>query len=171
MIHTSPSRRRLLATGGVALGVAIAGCSDANSQGDGTDDSATALDEPLAVSSATHYQGPACACCDEYVPYLEGNLEGDLDVEVTDELGAVKAGFGVPQTLQSCHTVELEGYVFEGHLPVEPIADYLEAEPDSLGIALPGMPAGSPGMGGEKSEPWTVYELFEDGEYEPFDEI
>ena len=170
MTDTPLSRRTLLTTGAVAVGVAVAGCIDDGS----AEPTASALDEPLAVASATQYQGPACACCDEYPPYLDDQLDGDLAVEVFDgqqDLEERKRELGVPRDLWSCHTVVLDGYVFEGHLPTEPIEAFLETEPGSLGIALPGMPAGSPGMGGEKDETWAIYEFSADGDAEVFTEV
>ncbi|WP_290812666.1 DUF411 domain-containing protein [Halovivax sp.] len=170
MTDTPLSRRALLVAGAVAVGTAAAGCSDGGDPESGASD----LDESLAVASATQYQGPSCACCDEYPPYLDEHLDGELAVEVFDEQQALaerKTELGVPRDLWSCHTVVLDGYVFEGHLPVEPIEAFLEAEPDSLGIALPGMPTGSPGMGGEKDETWTIYEFSADGSAEVFTEV
>ena len=169
MIHRSAPRRTFLAASVVTAGLAIAGCV-----GDDDDAPASDLDDPLAVASATQYQGPSCACCDEYPPYLDEHLDGELAVEVLDEQQALeerKTELDVPRDLWSCHTVVLDGYVFEGHLPVEPIEAFLEAEPDSLGIALPGMPTGSPGMGGEKDETWTIYEFSADGSAEVFTEV
>ncbi|WP_254864348.1 DUF411 domain-containing protein [Halovivax gelatinilyticus] len=167
MINTT--RRTLLALGASTVGLGVAGCI-----GDGSDPPSSDLDGNLAADTATQYQGPTCACCDEYQPYLEDHLDADLAVEVLDDQPALlerKADLGVPSTLRSCHTLVLDGSVFEGHLPVEPIQEYLETETDSVGIALPGMPAGSPGMGGSKDETWTIYEFYADGETDVFDEI
>ncbi len=154
---TDTSRRAALAGGASAIVGAIAGCL-----GDGTDEWET--DTTLSVTAATLYQGESCDCCGVYAEYLQDHLDGDLEVAVTDDLAAVKEERGVDSSLQSCHTVDLEGYVIEGHVPVEVVATLLEDEPDVDGIALPGMPAGSPGMGGEKDETWTIYELDATGE-------
>ena len=170
MTSSPISRRTLLATGALALGAAVAGCSD-DADPAGADAPGSEPDGPLAVASATQYQGPACGCCDEYTPYLESHLDGEVAVEVTDELAEQKAALGVPRELRSCHTVVLDGYVFEGHLPAEPIAQFLDDDTDWLGIALPGMPAGSPGMGGQKGESWTIYAFDEAGEFAAYVEL
>ena len=117
------------------------------------------VDETLTVGSAVQYQGPSCDCCGVYADYLQDNLDRELEVTVTDDLTLVKEEYGIRTDLQSCHTVELNGYAVEGHMPVEIIATLLDEEPDIEGIALPGMPAGSPGMGGEKDGTWRVYEI------------
>lgn len=119
--------------------------------------------DKLAVESAIQHQGPACDCCDVYAEYLDGHLTSDLQVAVDDAMGETKAELGVPREVQSCHTVVLDGHVVEGHVPVEVIDAFLAEDPDVDGIALPGMPAGSPGMGGTKRETWTFYG-FRDGE-------
>ena len=73
----------------------------------------------------------------------------------------------IPSELESCHTTEVAGYFVEGHVPVEAIDKLLEEKPDIDGIALPGMPAGSPGMGGLKTEDFVIYAL-KDGEASVF---
>lgn len=163
----SRTRRAVLA-GGVALaGVGLAGCL-----GDGTDQWET--DGVIAAASATQIQGESCSCCGQYADYFRDHLDGSLDVESVgnqDELVAMKRDRGIPAEYQSCHTVDLDEYVFEGHLPVEAIASYLDDGPGTIGLALPGMPAGSPGMGGSQDEPFTIYELTGDGGAEPYMEL
>ena len=160
----TPSRRTVLAAGATAIGISVAGCL-----GDGTDD--WEQEGTLPVASATQYQGPSCDCCDVYADYLQDHLETELDVLVTDELDAVKQEYGIESDLRSCHTVVLDGYVVEGHMPVEVIATLFDDEPDVDGIALPGMPSGSPGMGGSKSETWTIYELEDGGDATVYTEL
>lgn len=150
------SRRDVLAAGAGALGVITAGCL-----GTSTDDWET--DETIAATTATQYQGPNCNCCGRYAEYLDAHLDGGLAVETTDDTETVKAEHGIPSEYWACHTVELDGYVFEGHLPVEAIQTFLDDDPGLNGIVLPEMPAGSPGMGGEKDEPFAIYELTDEG--------
>lgn len=153
------SRRKLLAAG-ISSGVALlAGCLS-----DNTDDWDT--DETLQVASAVQYQSPNCNCCDVYAEYLDDHLEPALTVEQVENLDAIKADHGIHADLRSCHTVELDGYVVEGHIPVEIVSSMLADQPDLTGISLPGMPSGSPGMPGEKDEPWTIYGFDEDGYFE-----
>ena len=77
--------------------------------------------------------------------------EHGADVEVTDDddRAVFRAERGIPDSVSSCHTAIVEGYVVEGHVPVGAIERLLRDRPDALGLALPGMPADSPGMGGD----------------------
>ncbi len=109
----------------------------------------------LAAELATVYRSPSCGCCEEWVAYLKSN-GFDATVVPTDDLSAVKAKMHVPAEMQSCHTALIGGYVVEGHVPVEAIAKLLAEKPQIMGIAVPGMPEGSPGMPGPK-EPFTAY--------------
>ena len=89
---------------------------------------------------------------------------------LTDDLNAVKQEHGVPQDLASCHTTIAEGYVIEGHIPAADVQRLLAETPDVRGIAVPGMPIGSPGMEiGDDREPYTVFSFDESG-VEPFAE-
>jgi hypothetical protein len=111
-----------------------------------------------AAKQATVYKSPTCGCCKEYVGYLRqhGYQVTAIDVEDTS---AVKKRHGVPGHLESCHTTVIDGHVVEGHVPVGAIRKMLAAKPRVKGIALPGMPQGSPGMSGNKTEPFVVYEI------------
>lgn len=150
MINTP--RRALLTAGASAIGTALAGCLTA-----GTDNWEGA--ETIPATSATMYKGPNCNCCDSYGEYLDASLTADLETVVTEDLTAVKTDHGIGLDLRSCHTVELDEYLIEGHIPAETVSTLFEDEPEISGIALPGMPPGSPGMGGEKGETWTIYEI------------
>lgn len=78
-------------------------------------------------------------------------------IDIADgELGALKGKLGIPSELASCHTAEVGGYVVEGHVPADVIDELLSEEPDLTGLALPGMPPGSPGMGGEQQGPLQI---------------
>ncbi|PGF14166.1 metal-binding protein [Natrinema sp. CBA1119] len=150
MINTS--RRAVLTAGASTIGAAFAGCLT-----DGTDEWET--DETIPVTSATMYKGPNCSCCDSYGEHLDASLRTDLETSVTEDLTAVKNNHGIDANLRSCHTIELDDYLIEGHIPAEIVTTLFKDEPKISGIALPGMPPGSPGMGGEKSGTWTVYEI------------
>jgi hypothetical protein len=91
------------------------------------------------------YSSPSCGCCSNWVGYLEGHGY-TVTVEHVTNLAAVKAEHNVPPTMQSCHTAVIDGYVIEGHVPVEDIERLLRERPDVVGIAVPGMPVNSPGM-------------------------
>lgn len=116
------------------------------------------------------YKDPGCSCCDRYADYL-GSHGRTTDVRATDQMQRLKTEYGVPSRVTSCHTIVTDGYVIEGHVPIRAVRRLVGDRPDLVGIALPGMPAGSPGMGGVKSEPFVVYEIRSDGSVEPFMEV
>lgn len=97
------------------------------------------------TSVITVYKVATCGCCSKWGGYLEESGFTVLVEEVQD-FGAVKDQYQVPAQLQSCHTAILDGYVIEGHVPLREIERLLEQRPHIIGIAVPGMPPGSPGM-------------------------
>ena len=100
----------------------------------------------------------SCGCCYGYVLFLE---EEKFKVKQTDmrSLHLIKKKYNIPLEMQSCHTTVLGKYFIEGHVPIEAINKLLKEKPDIDGIALPGMPIGTPGMPGEKEEPYIIYQL------------
>ena len=112
---------------------------------------------------ATLYKAPQCGCCEAYADYLRENGFA-VTVEPTEHLPRIKREYGVPGPLEGCHTTLVGGYVVEGHVPVNVLLRLLTERPDIKGISLPGMPAGSPGMFGEKTGPFTILEI---GDGEP----
>jgi hypothetical protein len=110
----------------------------------------------------TLYKNPQCTCCESYAQYLEKN-GFKVDVKPTNDLAEISRNAGVPGDLEGCHTMFVGGYVVDGHVPVEIIRRLLAERPQIAGITLPGMPAGSPGMTGPKTEPWTIYAVTKDG--------
>lgn len=112
----------------------------------------------LAAAPATLYKSPSCGCCAAYVTHLEQNGY-TVEAEHPADLGGVKRRFGVPSQLVSCHTMVLDGYTFEGHVPVDAVERTLRERPRIGGLSVPGMPAGSPGMGGTLRPPLRVYTL------------
>jgi hypothetical protein len=110
------------------------------------------------LKKAMLYKNPQCGCCAEYAKYL-GQNGFDVQVEETFDLPSVKREHGVPAALEGCHTTLVDGYVIEGHVPADIIQRLLREKPAIKGISLPGMPMGSPGMGGAKTAPLTVYEI------------
>ncbi|KLK93124.1 metal-binding protein [Microvirga vignae] len=97
---------------------------------------------------------PTCGCCGAWVEHVRS---AGFTVEVIEspEMNRVKARLGVPQDLASCHTAEIGGYVIEGHVPADSIKRLLAENPSAKGLAVPGMPAGSPGMEVAGMEPET----------------
>jgi hypothetical protein len=115
-----------------------------------------------AQTKATVYKSPYCGCCESYIARL-GKAGIEVTVKNVEKLDIVKRMTGVPEQLESCHTMMIGGYVVEGHVPLAAVKRLLAERPKIRGIALPGMPQGSPGMGGEKAGPFTIYSLTESG--------
>jgi hypothetical protein len=111
---------------------------------------------------ATLYKNPQCSCCEGYGQYLEKN-GFKIDVKPTNDLAEISRNAGVPEDLEGCHTMFVGGYVVDGHVPVDVIRKLLAEKPAIAGITLPGMPSGSPGMTGPKTETWTIYAVTKDG--------
>ena len=107
---------------------------------------------------ATLYKNPQCSCCEGYAAYLRDN-GFDVDVKPTTDLAEISRKAGVPEAMEGCHTAFIDGYVVDGHVPVAVIEKLLTERPAIAGITLPGMPMGSPGMAGNKTEPFKIYEI------------
>lgn len=118
-----------------------------------------ALADPIA---ATLYKNPQCSCCEGYAAYLRDNGFA-VEVKPTNDLAQISADAGVPAEMEGCHTMFVDGYVVDGHVPADIVKKLVSERPAITGITLPGMPMGSPGMGGEKSGPFTVYAVIKDG--------
>lgn len=111
----------------------------------------------------TTYRSPTCGCCHGWVEHMEAAGFEVNDV-VTDDMAAVKQEHGIPEEMLSCHTSVVGDYVIEGHVPVDAVQRLLEEQPDVAGLALPGMPIGSPGMEfGDRVQPYTVLTFDEQG--------
>jgi hypothetical protein len=129
--------------------------------------SAAGLLSPLTAASqngpsATLYKNPQCGCCEEYATYLRYN-GFRVEVKPTYDLAEISRKAGVPDHLQGCHTMFIDGYVVDGHVPVNVIRRLLAEKPAIAGITLPGMPTGSPGMNGPKTEKLVIYAVTKDG--------
>ena len=104
------------------------------------------------------FKTPSCGCFYGYVLFLE---EEKFKVKQTDmrSLHTIKQKYNIPVEMQSCHTTIMGKYFIEGHVPFEAVEKLLKEQPDIDGIALPGMPIGTPGMPGDKEEPYVIYQL------------
>jgi hypothetical protein len=111
---------------------------------------------------ATLYKNPQCTCCEGYAAYLRQN-GFEVDVKPTNDLAEISQKAGVPEKYQGCHTMFVDDYVVDGHVPVEIVRKLLAERPQIAGITLPGMPAGSPGMTGEKTKTFVIYAVSKDG--------
>ncbi|MDE2361096.1 MAG: DUF411 domain-containing protein [Hyphomicrobiales bacterium] len=117
---------------------------------------AAALGEEIDV-----WRSPFCGCCHLWMKHME-SAGFTVRSNETDDLMAVKRERKVPPDLASCHTAVVAGYTIEGHVPAADVQKLLADRPDALGLVLPGMPAGSPGMG-IGAEPYDVLLLQKDG--------
>ena len=113
-----------------------------------------------AEPAATMYVNPQCGCCQGHANYLRGH-GFKIMVKETRDMSLIRRQHGVPEKLEGCHILLVDGYVVEGHVPAAPIRKLLADRPQIKGISLPGMPDGSPGMTGHKSEPFKIYEITE----------
>jgi hypothetical protein len=126
---------------------------------------------PLALAaetpSVTVYKTPTCGCCSKWVKHLEDH---GFSVQTHDlpDLSSLKRQNGVPWQLASCHTAIVDGYVIEGHVPAEDIERLLDLSPSVSGLAVPGMPIGSPGMEGPNPEAYRVLSFDRAGAVEVF---
>lgn len=123
-----------------------------------------ALPDPPAIRI---YKSPSCGCCGQWVAYLKQNGFRPEIVDM-DDLSTVKRLAQVPDDLVSCHTAVVERYAVEGHVPVEAIRKMLSERPEILGIAVPGMPSGAPGMPGATPERFHVIAFASQGSHQPY---
>ncbi|HVZ16693.1 MAG TPA: DUF411 domain-containing protein [Terriglobales bacterium] len=101
------------------------------------------------------YKTPTCSCCGKWVQHLRNN---GFEVSVQDvaDTTPYRRRYGVPETLGSCHTAVVEGYAIEGHVPASEIQRLLRERPKAKGLAVAGMPVGSPGMESTRSAAFSV---------------
>jgi hypothetical protein len=105
---------------------------------------------------------PYCGCCKQWMAHLQANgfMVSGKDV---DDTAPVRASLGMPAKLGSCHTAVINGYVIEGHVPAEDIKRLLKEKPKAVGLAVPGMPLGSPGMESTNPQPYSTLLVMKDG--------
>lgn len=111
------------------------------------------------------FKSPTCGCCTAWIEHLQA---AGFQVEVTDtnDMVAIKTAMGIPPEMGSCHTAEIDGVLIEGHVPAADIADFMAERPEGVrGLAVPGMPVGSPGMevAGQPADPYDVVAFSDDG--------
>lgn len=136
----------------IAMAFAVIGCTSKEPVEEKAPAVAVAQAAPAATAIPIKvYKTPTCGCCKAWVQHLE---ENGFKVEVMDmpDLSSVKAKYGVKPEMQACHTAVVNNYVVEGHVPADLILKMINEKPAIAGLAVPGMPMGSPGMeaGGAK---------------------
>ncbi len=124
------------------------------------DRGAPVLDKPLNI---TVYRSPACTCCGKWLEHMKKHGFIIQDIQ-TEDMTSIKKQNGVPDTLQSCHTALIGARVVEGHVPAADVREFLKQDSGGSGIAVPGMPSGTPGMEmGARKDPFSVLEFDQRG--------
>lgn len=127
-------------------------------------------EQAVFANEITVFRSPNCGCCGLWMEHLEA-AGFQVNDNVTENLEAVKQQYDIPENLATCHTASVAGYVIEGHVPAEDIQRLLAEKPAVAGLAVPGMPIGSPGMeSGGYVEPYTVFSFTEDDNMATFAE-
>lgn len=148
----------------VAVAAILSAAFMATPQGAAQEQGAGAQNLPVVEMT----KRPNCGCCTAWADHLRAK---GFEVKVTETraMWGVKRMAGIPEKLDSCHTATVGGYVVEGHVPADDIKRLLSERPAVKGIAVPGMPIGSPGMEmGDRTEPYDVLSFDADGQTEVF---
>lgn len=122
----------------------------------------TSVPAPAFAAEMTVYKSPWCGCCAKWIDHLKADGHS-VQVKNMEDLDTIKKMAGIPDRLQSCHTAVVDGYVVEGHVPAKDILRLLSERPMAKGLAVPGMPTGSPGMEQGAPERYDVLLFQQDG--------
>ncbi|WP_427160409.1 DUF411 domain-containing protein [Aliinostoc sp. HNIBRCY26] len=129
----------------------------------------SAIAETLVTPQVKVYRSPSCSCCGNWLDHIQKQgfkIQADIK---TDDIDAIKEKYNLPPELASCHTAIIDGYVMEGHIPADDIKRFLQQKPQLAGLAVPGMPVGSPGMElGNEKDSFTVMAFNHKGETQAF---
>lgn len=124
-----------------------------------------ACGQAISASVLEVAKTPWCGCCTAWIERMEA-AGFTMKVREVEDTGPVASAAGVPANLRSCHTTTVEGYVIEGHVPAEDIRRLLAERPDAVGLSVPGMPAGSPGMEmGDRVDRYQTVLIMRDGRH------
>jgi len=129
---------------------------------------ALGISSSACAADVVVYKTPTCGCCTKWVEHMR-EKGFKLTVHEIPDVTPIKAEQGLPYGLGSCHTALVDGYVVEGHVPADAIQRLLSERPKVKGIAVPGMPAGSPGMEGDHSDPYDLLTFDENGKTEIYE--
>lgn len=141
----------------------IAGCSRGETKITGNVvDKDAGGNSGIAVDKIKIYRSNSCGCCSLYSSYVK-NKGNNVEDNVLPNIDFIKQQYNIPASVQSCHTSIIGKYFVEGHIPLEAVVKLLKEQPDILGIGMPGMPSGSPGMPGAKQGDFVVYGVNKDG--------
>jgi hypothetical protein len=156
--------RRLIALS--IISILSSGCGEADAAPEGAYQVASNQELPTVLV----YKTPTCGCCNGWIEHLQA-AGFTVDARDVRDIMTVKQDGGVPVSMSSCHTAIVDGYVVEGHVPAEQVKRLLAERPEVAGIAVPGMPIGSPGMEGPGAQPYEVLSFTHDGHAEVFAEV
>ena len=148
--------RRAPAVALLALTPLAAGCARGEDAAPGESAAKVAAAPAGQNVEVTVYKSPTCGCCTKWEDHLRENGFRVVSVQ-REDMNAIKQQHGIPQGLQSCHTALVNGYAVEGHVPADVIRKLLTERPQVKGVAVPGMPMGSPGMEGPHKDDYEVY--------------
>ena len=157
----------------------LAACGNADAAPSGSASEMAASPAPVTGAAATVdqdlpqvvvYKTETCGCCNGWVEHLRA-AGFDVDARNVRDLMSVKLDAGVPGPLVTCHTALVDGYVVEGHVPVDQVKRMLAERPHVAGIGVAGMPIGSPGMEGPNPQPYQVVAFDRDGGMSVYAEI
>lgn len=121
----------------------------------------TATGSNAAGQAMTVYRDPSCGCCHAWMEAMTG-AGFAIDSQDMEDMTTIKTRYGVPEALQACHTAVVDGYFIEGHVPVEAVTKLLLERPAIAGLTVPGMPAGSLGMGDDPEATYDVLAVMAD---------
>ncbi len=111
----------------------------------------------FATTTVEVYKSPTCGCCSKWVDHMRDHGFTVVTKDVGNQ--KIRQQVGMSESLGSCHTALVNGYVIEGHVPAPDIIRFLKEKPDALGLAVPDMPHGSPGMEGRRVDPYSVLKV------------
>lgn len=154
------NRPHRLGTAFIATALLLSGCGGGTTPTDasgkaGVRSAGMATAPPRGGVELVVHRSPTCSCCGGWQDEMRA-AGMSVSQEDHEDMAVVKDAYGIPLAQRSCHTTEVGRYFIEGHVPAAAIHDLLEAQPEIDGIALAGMPAGSPGMPGDKTGPLVV---------------
>lgn len=152
-----------------SLTMALAGILFLSGAGQALAQSLTAV-EASERQTVEMWRSPGCGCCGLWAEHLEANgFSVKMHETANGVLAKLKRQAGIAASHAACHTAKIDGYVIEGHVPAQDVKRLLAEKPDAVGLAVPGMPLGSPGMDlGSEREPYQVLLVKKDGTTEVF---
>jgi hypothetical protein len=117
----------------------------------------------VEIQEITVYRSPSCGCCSGWIKHLQEHQFKVIDIK-SNNMNELKQKYGIPEKLASCHTAIIDGYVIEGHVPADDIKQLVSQKLDIIGLTVPEMPVGTPGMEmGQRKDPFSVLTFDKNG--------